>query len=115
MADGLPTYNHSREDGPLTPCIICKRARDKFGLAEEMARKIEQLPDSTIAIQFMARVDVVVSPQSLDMLNQLATMGIYGTTASAVASRFVDQALQQYAERPTFRAALGINEKKAKR
>jgi hypothetical protein len=41
---------------------------------------------------------VRISPQSKDLLEQLAALGIYGASPDEVAARFVDQALQRIVE-----------------
>ena len=45
-------------------------------------------------------IRVTLSRQSLDILELLATEGIYGRTPTAVAGRFIDLALQQFVEIP---------------
>lgn len=38
-------------------------------------------------------MNILLSPQALELLGELATLGIYGRTRAEVASRFVDEAL----------------------
>jgi len=44
--------------------------------------------------------NVTLSEQSVEMLRELATRGIYGRTPSEVGGRFIEQALQQFVETP---------------
>jgi hypothetical protein len=46
------------------------------------------------------RFEVTLSKQSVDILKELATRGIYGRTSSEVGGRFIEQALQQFVETP---------------
>jgi hypothetical protein len=45
-------------------------------------------------------VRITVSRQSAELLNQIATMGIYGRNDAEVAARFVDKALQEFVQAP---------------
>ena len=44
--------------------------------------------------------NVTLSEQSVDLLKELATRGIYGRTSAEVGGRFIEQALQQFVETP---------------
>jgi hypothetical protein len=44
--------------------------------------------------------NVTLSEQSVDLLKELATRGIYGRTSAEVGGRFIEQALQQFVEAP---------------
>jgi hypothetical protein len=46
------------------------------------------------------KFEVTLSEQSIDMLRELATRGIYGRTPAEVGGRFIEQALQQFVETP---------------
>lgn len=46
------------------------------------------------------RFEVTLAEQSVDMLKELATRGIYGRSPSEVGGRFIEQALQQFLETP---------------
>jgi hypothetical protein len=46
------------------------------------------------------KFEVTLSEQSIDMLKELATRGVYGRTPSEVGGRFIEQALQQFIEAP---------------
>lgn len=46
------------------------------------------------------KFEVTLSGQSVDMLKELATRGIYGRTAPEVGGRFIELALQQFVETP---------------
>jgi hypothetical protein len=46
------------------------------------------------------KFEVTLSEQSIDLLKQLATHGIYGRTSAEVGGRFIEQALQQFVETP---------------
>lgn len=48
------------------------------------------------------RFAVTLSDQSIRLLNDLAKQGIYGRSASEVGGRFIDEALQRFAEPPRF-------------
>lgn len=43
-----------------------------------------------------------LSVQSLDLLERLAKLGIYGESSGEVGARFVDKALQEFVEHPQF-------------
>lgn len=47
-----------------------------------------------------ARFEVTISGQSVDMLRELATRGVYGRTPAEVGGRFIEQTLQQFIELP---------------
>jgi hypothetical protein len=46
------------------------------------------------------RFEVTLSKQSVDLLKELATRGIYGRSSAEVGGRFIDQSLQQFVEPP---------------
>lgn len=46
------------------------------------------------------KFEVTLSEQSVDLVKQLATRGIYGRTPAEVGGRFIEQALQQFVETP---------------
>jgi hypothetical protein len=46
------------------------------------------------------RFEVTLAVQSVKMLQQLATRGIYGRTPAEVGGRFIEQALQQFVKPP---------------
>jgi hypothetical protein len=46
------------------------------------------------------RFEVTLAEQSVDILKELATRGIYGRSPSEVGGRFIEQALQQFVEAP---------------
>ncbi len=46
------------------------------------------------------RFEVTLAAQSIDFLKQLAMQGIYGRTPAEVGGRFIEQALQQFVEKP---------------
>ncbi len=46
------------------------------------------------------KFEVTLSEQSIDILRELATRGIYGRTPAEVGGRFIEQALQQFVETP---------------
>jgi hypothetical protein len=55
---------------------------------------------------------VTLSEQSVDLLKELATRGIYGRTPAEVGGRFIEQALQQFVEAPKLipeRSTVGSN------
>ena len=47
-------------------------------------------------------INHALSVQSLDLLERLAKLGIYGESSAEVGARFVDKALQEFVERPQF-------------
>ena len=47
-------------------------------------------------------INYALSVQSLDLLERLAKLGIYGESSAEVGARFVDRALQEFVERPQF-------------
>jgi hypothetical protein len=46
------------------------------------------------------RFEVTLSKQSVDLLRELSTRGIYGRTPAEVGGRFIEQSLQQFVEPP---------------
>lgn len=46
------------------------------------------------------RFEVTLSEQSVDLLKELATRGIYGRTPAEVGGRFIEQSLQNFVEQP---------------
>lgn len=48
------------------------------------------------------RFEVTLSVQSINILKELATRGIYGRTPAEVGGRFIEQALQNFVEPPKF-------------
>jgi len=46
------------------------------------------------------KVEVTLAQQSVDMLKELATHGIYGRSPAEVGGRFIEQALQQFVDAP---------------
>ncbi len=59
-------------------------------------------------------ITLTLSRQSIQALNQLASMGIYGRGASEVAGRFVDNAIQKMVSTPTITISLA-NENEPKK
>jgi hypothetical protein len=43
---------------------------------------------------------VTLAEQSIDLLKELATRGIFGRTPAEVGGRFIEHALQQFVETP---------------
>jgi hypothetical protein len=52
-------------------------------------------------------VYVSLSKQSIDLLHQLAALGRFGRSEAEVAARFVDQALEKFAETPKLTPRIG--------
>jgi|GEM_PF-2850825 len=48
-------------------------------------------------------VTVTLSEESVRLLDELAERGIYGKNKAEVAARFIDRALQEFAETPRFK------------
>jgi hypothetical protein len=48
-------------------------------------------------------VRITLSSESIRLLDELAVRGIYGRNRAEVASRFVDQKLQDFVDRPTLK------------
>ena len=48
-------------------------------------------------------LSIELSEQTIDLLDQLVSKGIYGSTREKIAGRFIDQALQKYIEPPRLR------------
>jgi hypothetical protein len=46
------------------------------------------------------KFEVTLATQSVDLLKELATRGIYGRTPAEVGGRFIEQVLQQFVEAP---------------
>jgi hypothetical protein len=46
------------------------------------------------------RFEVTLATQSVDLLKQIATRGIYGRTPAEVGGRFIEHALHQFVESP---------------
>jgi hypothetical protein len=55
-----------------------------------------------------ATIRLTLSRQSVDLLEQLASRGIYGRNAAEVAARMVDGALQAHVEVPKLRMSEGL-------
>jgi len=53
------------------------------------------------------RFEVTLSAQSIVLLRQLATRGLYGRSPAEVGGRFIEQALQQFVQTPRLTASLG--------
>lgn len=51
-----------------------------------------------------ARLLVVLSGQSAELLERLAAYGIYGASPEEVAERFIDEGIQRFVETPRLRA-----------
>lgn len=49
---------------------------------------------------------VVISGTPMRLLKELATYGIYGDSATEVARRFIDEALQKFTDRPLLSKAV---------
>lgn len=47
------------------------------------------------------QVRITLSTESVRLLDELAEKGIYGRNRAEVAARFVDQALQDFVQKPT--------------
>ena len=46
---------------------------------------------------------VTLSVQSMKLLDEIATMGIYGRNSAEVVSRFVDERLREFTEKPVLK------------
>jgi hypothetical protein len=46
------------------------------------------------------KFEVTLAKQSVDLIEELAKRGIYGRTPAEVGGRFIEQALQQFVDRP---------------
>lgn len=46
------------------------------------------------------KFEVTLAAQSVDLLRELATRGIYGRSPAEVGGRFIEQVLQQFVEAP---------------
>ena len=46
------------------------------------------------------KFEVTLARQSVDLIEDLAKRGIYGRTPAEVGGRFIEQALQEFVERP---------------
>ena len=53
------------------------------------------------------RFEVTLSAQSINLLRQLATRGLYGRTPAEVGGRFIEQALQQFVQPPRLSSSIG--------
>jgi hypothetical protein len=51
------------------------------------------------------RFEVTLAAQSIDLLKDLATRGVYGRTPAEVGGRLIEQALQQFIETPKYNLA----------
>lgn len=49
------------------------------------------------------RFEVRLAAQSVNLLKQLATRGIYGRSPAEVGGRFIERALEQFVEHPKLR------------
>lgn len=62
--------------------------------------------------QYEDTINYALSSRSLDLLKQLAELGIYGEDAAEVGARFVDQALKEFVLRD-MKSAMTIQERSA--
>jgi len=46
------------------------------------------------------KFEVTLAKQSVDLIEELARRGIYGRTPAEVGGRFIEQALQEFVDRP---------------
>jgi len=46
------------------------------------------------------KFEVTLAEQSIEMLKELATRGIYGRSPAEVGGRFIEKSLQEFAEKP---------------
>ena len=46
------------------------------------------------------KFEVTLATQSVDLIEELSKRGIYGRTAAEVGGRFIEQALQQFVDKP---------------
>jgi hypothetical protein len=51
-------------------------------------------------------ITVTISEQSEQLLEELARRGVYGRNPAEVAGRFIDQALQQFIDRPALKPVI---------
>jgi hypothetical protein len=56
-------------------------------------------------------VRITLSTESARLLDELALKGIYGRNRAEVAARFVDQALQNFVDRPTLKLRSSTNQR----
>jgi hypothetical protein len=54
------------------------------------------------------RFEVRLAAQSVNLLQQLAKRGIYGRSPAEVGGRFIERALEQFAEHPKLRVGTNI-------
>jgi hypothetical protein len=47
-----------------------------------------------------AKFEVTLATQSIELIKELATRGIYGRTPAEVGGRFIEQALKQFVDHP---------------
>lgn len=59
------------------------------------------------------RFEVRLSEQSVDLLKELATRGIYGRSPAEVGGRFIEQSLQSFVEQPKLVPARSSSVRKA--
>jgi hypothetical protein len=52
--------------------------------------------------RFEGTINHALSVQSLDLLEKLAKLGIYGESSAEVGARLVDKSLQEFVHRPQF-------------
>lgn len=50
----------------------------------------------------MAVIEVTISEQSVQILDKLVLLGIYGVDRDEIAARFIDEMLSQFMEPPRF-------------
>jgi len=57
------------------------------------------------------RFEVTLAEQSVEMLKQLASIGIYGRSPAEVGGRFIERVLQEFIEAPKLIAKRSVNRK----
>ena len=102
--DGKLTIDMLRARGAVAPTIsaqdvgVLQRRRFNFAPITERVRDAiysDDLPEAVPAIS------VPLSTKSIDLLCQLAALGVYGKDAADVAARFIDAALVRLVESGT--------------
>lgn len=65
---------------------------------------MERVQMSGLRLSKRGTITVVLSAQSIDILDQLAELGIYGASGEEVAERLIDEALQKLVPPPVLDA-----------
>jgi hypothetical protein len=111
-----------RHEGPKATdyALALKAWREKYAhvdfstLSDEESKAMhDEMPATDFHYtEYEDTINYALSKRSLDLLEQLAELGIYGESSAEVGARFVDQALKEFVER-NMESPMSIEERSA--